>query len=336
MSASDEVAAAAQLLDFAALLDSQELARAVEEYGQRRKAAVLGDLDPGVVLRLALVPEWTASLAAAAFRRDVDDSGRLLADLERGGLLREVQRASRSPSGRMFVKPGDRPIAADTVHVITSLGRELGLGDLAATPEGRRTLARAMVEVASALAPVPDKPPATARWVSIALHATSPEAAAMAFDDAIEGAMSATADIGEVLRWIEVGEPIARLMLRDLQGALDLALARAARRIEQHRRNAADREHLASFIVRPEVDAAFDELLSRTDEGAPWALHLVGSGGSGKTMWIRYLAVDLAPRRNAVVARIDFDYISPDYPSLAPDSLIWAIMKTSRHRTRSR
>jgi hypothetical protein len=59
---------------------------------------------------------------------------------------------------------------------------------------------------------------------------------------------------------------------------------------------------------------------------APWALHLRGVGGVGKTMLIRYLASgryaaerELAP---IPVARVDFDHIRPDYPVRRPVQLL--------------
>ncbi len=76
---------------------------------------------------------------------------------------------------------------------------------------------------------------------------------------------------------------------------------------------------------RHEQIAPLLELLAASP-GQPWALHLLGPGGIGKTMLMRYLASDLFAEENAMppfaVARVDFDHISPDYPVDRPVQLL--------------
>jgi len=62
-----------------------------------------------------------------------------------------------------------------------------------------------------------------------------------------------------------------------------------------------------------------------------WGLHFIGAGGVGKTMIVRYITCLLTRspaspcanhenpfRQDAGVARIDFDYLGLDYPTLHP------------------
>src|SRR5207237_10892483 len=106
------------------------------------------------------------------------------------------------------------------------------------------------------------------------------------------------------------------------------------RRLELLYRRQRDEQLLRRYLRRPEQDAAFEDLLAgrpaAPDRPAPWALHLVGAGGCGKTMLVRHICTALADAAGALTARIDFDYLNPDYPSRAPGLLLWSFAQELR------
>jgi hypothetical protein len=139
---------------------------------------------------------------------------------------------------------------------------------------------------------------------------------------------------------VAAGEAIAPV----LAGAAEQALSRARRLLALGLRRRQDERALGRYLDRPELSDAVARLLSRdaaTDSQPaageapsaapgptepPWALHLRGAGGVGKTMMIRYLASGLyAAQRGQPpirVARVDFDHLSPDYPVRRPVQLL--------------
>jgi hypothetical protein len=121
---------------------------------------------------------------------------------------------------------------------------------------------------------------------------------------------------GVALAWIQAAEPLDEL----LKGELTPALAKAKRQLDLfHRRRDDDQRYLRHFIPRTEQISAVEGLLS--DERA-WALHFVGAGGTGKTMLMRYISSALGPRIRASTARVDFDYLNPEYPAQKPGMLL--------------
>jgi hypothetical protein len=149
-----------------------------------------------------------------------------------------------------------------------------------------------------------------------------------------ERALGAAQDI------VAAGEAIAPV----LAGAAEQALSRARRLLALGLRRRQDERALGRYLDRPELSDAVARLLNRdaaTDSepaageapsraagptDPPWALHLRGAGGVGKTMLIRYLASGLyAAQRGQSpirVARVDFDHLSPDYPVRRPVQLL--------------
>ena len=103
-----------------------------------------------------------------------------------------------------------------------------------------------------------------------------------------------------------------------LGGELESSLRLCNRRLELAYRQALEKRHLQAFLERPEQIEAFRALL-----GGPaklWALHYFGTGGVGKTMLLRHIAGRLAAGRP--VSRVDFDFLSPDYPVRRPAQLL--------------
>lgn len=123
----------------------------------------------------------------------------------------------------------------------------------------------------------------------------------------------------EALRWIETFIPFVEIF----GSQLEVALTRARRQYEIFNRRAYDRRYLDNYLVRSEQDAAFLRLLEFPDEkNTPWALHYVGRGGMGKTMLMRHINAQLATEKKLAVARVDFDYLNPDYPARQPALLL--------------
>ncbi|HEU4350188.1 MAG TPA: hypothetical protein VFR35_20605 [Actinoplanes sp.] len=122
----------------------------------------------------------------------------------------------------------------------------------------------------------------------------------------------------DLVRAADVLLPIASPTLAD-------AVERAHRQLLMANRRSHDLESMQSFQARPEWSAALDHLLGDRDADR-WALHLVGLGGTGKTMFIRYVAsgqyAEDTGRAPMPVARVDFDHLSPDYPVRRPVQLL--------------
>ena len=114
-----------------------------------------------------------------------------------------------------------------------------------------------------------------------------------------------------------------------LTGPLADAARRAQWRLDRAHRNAEDQRLLQYYAARPRIEAALDDLLSLNT--SHWALHLLGAGGVGKTMLVRYLASGLyaSAKEGRVsgfpVARADFDNLDPRFPQERPAELFRAL-----------
>jgi hypothetical protein len=129
---------------------------------------------------------------------------------------------------------------------------------------------------------------------------------------------------GTVLGMIQAAEPLEEL----LKGELTAALDRARRQLDLfHRRHDDDHRYLRHFLERPEQVRAFEDLLTANRS---WALHFIGAAGAGKTMMMRYISSVLGPQLGASTARIDFDYLNPDYPAHKPGLLLAALAEELR------
>ncbi len=153
------------------------------------------------------------------------------------------------------------------------------------------------------------------RWARLASKAEDPKALVREFTAEIEHLLQAK-ESGEVLRWIESARPLEEL----LGGELTTALRQASRRLDLFRRRADDERYLAHFVVRDYQINAFKALLTGSND--LWGLHYIGDGGIGKTMLARYIGSHLASELNISVARIDFDYLNPEYPPRQPGLLL--------------
>jgi hypothetical protein len=159
------------------------------------------------------------------------------------------------------------------------------------------------------------------RWAELAVLATDVRATADLLSSRCDELLGFNARedpdrSGTALGWIQAAEPLEGL----LKGELTAALDRARRQLDLfHRRRDDDQRYLRRFLERPQQIQAVMELLS---ESPSWALHFVGVGGTGKTMLMRYVSSVLGPRLGATTARVDFDYLNPDYPVRKPGLLL--------------
>lgn len=166
------------------------------------------------------------------------------------------------------------------------------------------------------------------RWVTLAAAAEQPDQFELVLAREIDAALNASTAAGhlaspEALRWIEVAEPIADA----LHGGYEIAVATARRRVELFDRQGHDRRKLENYFVRKELDQTTTSLL---DDKEHWALHFNGAGGTGKTMLLRHISIDLAGELKIAVSRIDFDYLNPDYPERKPGLMLKALAEEFR------
>ncbi|WP_437593027.1 hypothetical protein [Sorangium sp. So ce1000] len=290
-----------------------------EERLSRRLAAFrqesadrLDSISEEAALWFALCPAWTPSLAdTVAFPRapghSVHETLLRFRDAgacqHRAALPREAAAAGRPGAADLFWMT--EPTRSEVVRrAISARGRE---GVLSVLQDVGARVRRA----AEAADPGPD----VRRWAVLAEAAAPVEACARALLDEVEESLVMNRP-NEALRWID-----AARLLEDLIGTwLTAAAGHAGRMVERYHRRADDEARLAHFFERREQLEAFDALMR--DPGDAWALHYLGPGGVGKTMLMRHITARLVPRLDASAARVDFDYVNPDYPTRAPGLLL--------------
>jgi hypothetical protein len=79
--------------------------------------------------------------------------------------------------------------------------------------------------------------------------------------------------------------------------------------------HAHDWARLKNYCSRPELDQVYLDLLQNREQ---WALHFIGDGGTGKSMLIRHLALEISEDKRVAVSRVDFDYLNSDYSESDP------------------
>jgi len=165
------------------------------------------------------------------------------------------------------------------------------------------------------------------RWALLARNAVSTRGMGAFLERRVQAAVQASrrrraTACPDAVRWIEAAVPLVSWF----GSPLEASIAAARRRLELFHREAFDFRVLDNYFVRDAQDNAFRALLD------VWALHYVGYGGTGKTMFLRHLARDLLSESEFVSARIDFDHLNPDYPSRAPGIFLCALAEELRLR----
>ena len=285
------------------VLASTEFQTAVQSRHLEATAARLGDLagDPVALRMLALVPFWTPRL--------LQGTGLDPVALTQRGILDDLGPEGADEDYRRY-------------RIERSLRDQL-MHEWTVTQAGVAALLAAAGDIAPRLLAAPS-PEAIRRWAVLAQHVHAPGQMAKALDAEIEATIRAGGGIDGVLAWIETARPLADLLNEHARGEMEIALRRAGRRLELLRRDERDERALTDYLSRQELDLAVERLLRLPDDAPTWALHFIGAGGTGKTTFLRHLATRLAKRLDAVVARIDFDHLSPDFPTRAPGLLLWA------------
>ncbi len=287
----------------------------------------LSGIRPATRLLLAMAPAWNPETLERAGLIPRSSAG-LLSELVRRGVLERTDQDSAA-------EPSKSTLYSMRVQTRADILERLG------TPS---TVQKLLAEIANSLrsATLKDAPnafddPARApfdRFVELMARYSSDSARRpmiQYFDARVAAALNPSqpgppleSRINEVRRWIAAARPIADLLPRANDTSLELAIERAVCKVEVSRRDERDREHLGPrlerFVRRVPSEDAFRALMGRDDSG--WALHYIGGGGVGKTTLIRYICVHLARQFGCAVARIDFDYLNPDYPRFAPGLLL--------------
>jgi hypothetical protein len=286
-------------VNFQSLLDE-----AREAYG-RRSARVVERLGPDSALWLVAVPQWTDQLAKhAGFPTGTASTVAEFLD-------REVARGIIQR--RMTVDDKGQPLS--TFWVAAELRRQIAV-ELRDRGVQWHPALRAIASAIKGVSRVP-VPAVTSLWAKLVGSGAGISGRQVVErtrelvdrDDLADAAALSTA--AEAIA--PPGDPM-----------YETALVRARRLIHLGYRNRHDRYHLDHFVRRPEQA----DRLHRFLQGGPdaWALHLLGMGGVGKTMLIRYLASGLFADEQGMarfpVARIDFDNLSPDYPARRPVQLL--------------
>ncbi|MBO3743168.1 hypothetical protein [Actinoplanes flavus] len=115
----------------------------------------------------------------------------------------------------------------------------------------------------------------------------------------------------------EIYEPVARPAFHE-------AVEAARRLVRLTHRRAHDRHSLREYQPRSAWTAELRTLLN--GDGREWAMHLIGTGGTGKTSFVRYVASGEFAEHSGLppitVGRVDFDLLSPEYPARRPAHLL--------------
>lgn len=289
---------------------------------QERRAAIPAD----TLTWLAVSPPWSIDLAQAcefpAGPAGVSDT---LHEAALEGLCAEEQGQSELKEDDGMLVPSVTPAR----YSMSPVQRQRVISETTADPSrGREYLRQQLLlagnRVTQALAGDPAAGLAVKeyqemeRWAALASRASSEIDVATTFRSAVGGCLSAEpARLGEVLRWID----IARLLEPIFPGPLMSAAEWAGRQLAVCQRRRDDERHLQGSLLRQEYIDAFLDLIG--DEHPDWwALHFVGDGGVGKTTILRWIGARWSAKATASIARIDFDYLNPDYPARSPALLL--------------
>jgi hypothetical protein len=279
----------------------QKLVRARGEVRERRYAV----FDPEILAWLVLLPEWTDELAVALGLGDPKRVGALIDQLDQAELIE--RRVIISPDGQQGwafeLRSAERADLANYLRV-----------------SERIDAGGALTRLAQELERVPD---ADGPWPRLLLDINND----YRFDPTglrLISTLNKLVEQGalkQAFTLVQTVQVVAEL----LGGALEETAERARWRLDRAYREQQDRRYLEHYITRAPVEEAIEALL---DGDEHWALHLIGSGGSGKTMVVRYLisgrfAADRS-RSPLAVARIDFDHVDPSYPEHRPAELLLA------------
>ena len=302
-----------------------------EEKRLYRAEKLHGD-DSTQLLWTALLPDWTVPLAKAS-RFPVEDVAGYFEDLRAKQIVERSQIVGENETSEITVYSMDDVAREDVIDAyvqnpesINRLRSTLGLigsNILEATGLNKdldSTSERIFEKRSNAT-------PAIARFALLAARATSRPEIVDEFEKRVEAAFRRR-ESATIRDWINTAFPFSSLFLRFGDDSMKQALQRASQRLILLRREETDRRHLKHFYERTGQFNAFKDLMTGSDSS--WALHFLGAGGVGKTMLVRKITVDWAKKFDAVAARVDFDYLKAEYPTLDPGMLLWAFAQELR------
>ncbi len=271
---------------------------------------------PAQLCRFALLPRWTDDTAVRFGLVDAEDLADLHARLDRAGLV--DRRSSTDPhagAGQVFwlrlsrrdevgryLRELDLPIDVEITRLADAVIAALG-----PPAEANRRLA-------GELAP----------WLEVALELRHDHSGASLYER-VDSLLAEADGLTAATRLVAAARTIGMIS----GGTLADAARRAGWRLDRAHRDTQDVEYLRDYQRRADVEDALAEIIGGEGPGSPWALHLLGSGGIGKTMLLRYLASgQYAAARDLPafpVARVDFDHLDPRYPEHRPAEVLLAL-----------
>ncbi|MEU1729823.1 hypothetical protein [Streptosporangium sp. NPDC020145] len=279
-------------------MNPADLGAELERHAAAWRAEQFGRFDPARLARLALLPEWTTELAVRLSLAPEEELSGFLDDLDDLGLVE-----SRTlPTGReaFWVRASRRP----------ELGSHL-----------RQAHGRLLDEVTGELLQLTYRVAELGDWRRAATVYRGDRSGATLMAD-VSGLVESGA-VSEAAQLVATARMLGEVLGEPLAGAA----RRARRRVDRAAREAEDARFLRHYLPRAGIEAALADLLG--DDPPYWALHLLGAGGTGKTMVVRHLASGRYARDRGPapvpVARVDFDHLDPRYPQDRPGEILLAL-----------
>ncbi|ASW55787.1 ATP-binding protein [Plantactinospora sp. KBS50] len=292
--------------------DLVQLGQQVQIYADRLRQSQIRRLGHEPVTWLAMLPQWTARLATHCGFPAGADLTTWLDDAAAAGLC------NRQVLFNQQLVAGDED--DETAGIRFWMSEDQRVAILAEAP-GRIALRDLAATIGRRIREAPDdvgRDPGIDRWADLAVRAAD-EPHVGDWLMSVVAAHVADNRMPEALDWLYAAEALSPVLGEEVASAADRA--RRLTNIEYRRR--LDRHFLERFLYREEQVSVVKRLVS-PERAQPWAIHLIGMAGVGKTMLIRYLTggfgTDLGI--DLIAAQVDFDHVSPWYPTEAPAQLL--------------
>jgi hypothetical protein len=280
---------------------AEELLRRLEQRQHEASARALAEFDDRTLCLLSLLPEWTPTLAG---RLGLHGSGDLTAFVDRLACAGLVEH--RPSAGG---EPGSFWLRARRRHEV---------GDYLRDGMGVEAVVQFYADVCARVARL--DPPELRSWLRVRDFHADPSGQELL--TTVETLLRRQ-DLPAAAKIVAT----ARVVCEVVGGPLEDAVKRAQWRLDREYRTRDDLGHLTGYHRRAEIEDALTGLVTRRD--GPWALHLYGNAGVGKTMTVRYLASGKLAEDHGIprfpVARVDFDHLDPRYPERRPAELLVAL-----------
>jgi hypothetical protein len=279
--------------EFAAVFDEEfktAWATAESKSAASRRSAI-DHVGIDVLVELALAPTWTVDVVEASGLVSADALDTLVA------------------AGLMTHNAGRYVVPEKQARDLLSSG---GSQDSTVVEH----LSRVGAGITKAQQANAEVPAVLSRFARLTDGVTSAGEVATRLIDLVDAAVK-KADVSDAVNWIQAAARLELGLGRELVGAR----LRAGRLVAQKRRDDELQDFSSRYFARPH----YEEPLQSLKEGSSqfWARHLRGDGGTGKTMLVRWLEAGFPSDGSAgSVARIDFDYLHPNYPGTEPGLLV--------------